>query len=183
MGIKSHIIYLLIIITLVIVSVIGFSRPKKTIESVVEKTDTIITTKVDTIMITDIRYVEKKVVDTVYVRSIGGEQALLPMYDYRFRKDGIYDITAYGYGVLIKSIEVYPETKTYTITNTTERVIEKKSWDMYLGAGITAYNNAVIPSINLTVKTPNRWLFGANIGYGAYGLSYGCVLAYRIGKN
>lgn len=166
-----------------IISVIGFSRPKKTIESVVEKTDTIITTKVDTIIMTDIRYVEKRVVDTVYVKQIGGEIALIPMFDYRFRKDGIYDITAYGYGVILKSVAVYPEKKTYTITNTTERVIEKRSWDVYLGAGITAYNKAVIPSINLTVKTPNRWLFGANIGYGAYGLSYGCMVAYRLGKN
>ncbi|MGN1155445.1 MAG: DUF6808 domain-containing protein [Agathobacter sp.] len=180
---KIHIIYLSIIVVLAILSFIGFSRNERKVDSVIEKTDTLITTKVDTIMMTDIRYVEKKVVDTVYVRSIGGEQSSLPMYDYRFRKDGIYDITAYGYGVLLKSVSVYPETKTYMITNTTEKVIEKKSWDVYLGAGITAYDNAVIPSINLTVKTPNRWLFGANIGYGAYGLSYGCMVSYRLDKN
>lgn len=170
------------IIVVVTVAVIGFSRPQKVIENIVERRDTTIVTKIDTIVNTDVRYVERRVVDTIYVTTNESGFGIVPMYDYHFKKNGIYDIWAYGYGVIMRNVTVYPMTRTVYVNKTIEKEIIRKNWDCYLGLGISALNNKVIPNISIAVKTPNRWLLTANLGYCDIGVQYGFGIMYRLGK-
>lgn len=183
MNISSHIIYIVVIIVVSFIAIIGFSRPQKVVENIIERRDTTIVTKVDTIVNTDVRYVERMIVDTIYVTTNESGFGIVPMYDYHFKKEGRYDIWAYGHGVIMRNVTVYPMTRTVYVNNTIEKEIIQRKWDCYLGVGISLYSKEVIPTINLTIKTPNRWLFGANIGYCGNTLNYGGMIAYRLGGN
>ena len=66
------------------------------------------------------------------------------------------------------------------MTNTVETTIYNDSWNLYLGAEIWAFNRQVVPSVNLTLKTPKKWLFGAKIGYYEGGVVYGGQISYKI---
>lgn len=182
MNIRTHIIYIIVIIVVVIVAVIGFSRPQKFVENIVERRDTTIITKIDTIVNTDVRYIEKTIVDTIYVTTNESGFGIVPMYDYHFKKEGRYDIWAYGHGVIVRNVTVYPMTRTVYVNKTIEKEVIQKKWDCYLGLEISALNDKVIPNISIAVKTPNRWLLTASLGYCDIGIQYGLGIMYRLGK-
>ena len=98
-------------------------------------------------------------------------------------EDGVYDITARGYGVTLPSVTVFPTTETKYITNTIEREVLVRKWDFYLGGGIYGFNNKVAPMVGLCVKTPNRWLLSANVGICDNKFAYGASVYYRLGKK
>jgi hypothetical protein len=147
-------------------------------------------TKVETIIDTTIRIdtfvVEKPVVKTkkvveekiIYVHDT--VKVVIPISEYRFFQDGIYDITARGYDVSLSNVTVFPKTEYRIVTNTVETTVYKDTWNLYLGAEIWAFNRQVVPSVNLTLKTPKKWLFGAKIGYYEGDVVYGGQISYKI---
>ena len=147
-------------------------------------------TKVETIIDTIIRIdtfvVEKPVVKTkkvveekiIYVHDT--VKVVIPISEYRFFQDGIYDITARGYDVSLSNVTVFPKTEYRTVTNTVETTVYKDTWNLYLGAEIWAFNRQVVPSVNLTLKTPKKWLLGAKIGYYEGNVVYGGQISYKI---
>ena len=147
-------------------------------------------TKVETIIDTTIRIdtfvVEKPVVKTkkvveekiIYVHDT--VKVVIPISEYRFFQDGIYDITARGYDVSLSNVTVFPKTEYRTVTNTVETTVYKDTWNLYLGAEIWAFNRQVVPSVNLTLKTPKKWLLGAKIGYYEGNVVYGGQISYKI---
>ena len=150
--------------------------------TIVEKqtTDTIVVTKVDTLTITDVRTVIKPVHDTTYVTYRDSIYVPVPRQDYNFSEEGVFDITVRGFDVEFLSAEVYPKTVYKTITNTVETTIYKDSWNLYFGAGIWAFNKETVPTLNLTLKTPKRWLISLNTGYYGGRLIYGGQISYKI---
>ena len=59
----------------------------------------------DTLTITKFETIEKTVSsDTVYIRSNDTIFLPVPMYDYHFKEDGLYDIEAYGYNVKLNKV-------------------------------------------------------------------------------
>ena len=145
-----------------------------------QHTDTLYKIRVDTLV------VEKPVVKTekvvaekiIYVHDT--IKVSIPISEYRFFEDGLYDITARGYEVSLSNVTVFPKTEYATITTTTEKTIYKDTWNLYLGAEIWAFNRQVVPSVNLTLKTPKKWLFGAKIGYYNKRPIYGGSINYKI---
>ena len=145
-----------------------------------QHTDTLYKTRVDTLV------VEKPVVKTekvvaekiIYVHDT--IKVAIPISEYRFFENGLYDITARGYEVSLSNVTVFPKTEYTTITTTTEKTIYKDTWNLYLGAEIWAFNRQVVPSVNLTLKTPKKWLLGAKIGYYEGGVVYGGQIGYKI---
>ena len=147
-------------------------------------------TKIETIIDTTIRIdtfvVEKPVVKTkkvieekiIYVHDT--VKVVIPISEYRFFQDGIYDITARGYDVSLSNVTVFPKTEYTTITTTTEKTIYKDAWNCYLGVGIWAFDREIVPTVNLMIKTQNRWLFGLNIGYYNKQSIYGGSVNYKI---
>ena len=147
-------------------------------------------TKVGTIIDTTIRIdtfvVEKPVVKTekvveekiIYVHDT--VKVVIPISEYRFFQDGIYDITARGYDVSLSNITVFPKTEYRTVTNTVETTVYKDTWNLYFGAGIWALNDQVVPTVNLSLKTPKMWLISLNTGYYNGGIVYGGQISYKI---
>lgn len=145
-----------------------------------QHTDTLYKIRVDTLV------VEKPVVKTekvvaekiIYVHDT--IKVSIPISEYRFFEDGLYDITARGYEVSLSNVTVFPKTEYATITTTTEKTIYKDAWNCYLGVGIWAFDREIVPTVNLTIKTPKRWLFGLNIGYHNKRPIYGGSVNYKI---
>lgn len=147
-------------------------------------------TKVETIIDTTIRIdtfvVEKPVVKTkkvveekiIYVHDT--VKVVIPISEYRFFQDGIYDITARGYDVSLNNVTVFPKTEYRTVTNTVETTIYKDTWNLYFGAGIWALNDQVVPTVNLSLKTPKMWLISLNTGYYNGDIVYGGQISYKI---
>lgn len=167
--------------SLVVAFLLGFFLRKDRVEY-----ETKIETIIDTTIRVDTLVVEKPVVKTekvvaekiIYVHDT--IKVAIPISEYRFFEDGLYDITARGYEVSLSNVTVFPKTEYTTITTTTEKTIYKDTWNLYLGAEIWAFNRQVVPSVNLTLKTPKKWLFGAKIGYYEGGIVYGGQISYKI---
>ena len=167
--------------SLVVGFLLGFFLRKDRVEY-----ETKIETIIDTTIRVDTLVVEKPVVKTekvvaekiIYVHDT--IKVAIPISEYRFFEDGLYDITARGYEVSLSNVTVFPKTEYTTITTTTEKTIYKDTWNLYLGVEIWAFNRQVVPSVNLTLKTPKKWLLGAKIGYYEGGVVYGGQISYKI---
>lgn len=179
---RVHIIYLAVIATLLVLLGVSLSRPDKAIEVTKHTTDSIVIIKHDTLTITNVVEVEKKVADTVYVKS-EGDSTPIPLSVYRFFKPNEYDITAKGFNVTMQSITVFPKTITTTVTNTIEKEVIVHKWDIYGGFGIWRFKDEWIPNIGLAVKAPKNLLFTANLGYYEKNLLYGGTVYYNFGKK
>lgn len=166
-------------VALLILLCIKDSRvPATTIE--IQRTDTLFLTRVDTFVVEKPVVKTKKVVEEKIIYVHDTVKVVIPISEYRFFEDGIYDITARGYEVSLSSIIVFPKTEFRTITNTVETTIYKDSWNLYFGAGIWAFNDQVVPTVNLSLKTPKMWLISLNAGYCDGHLIYGGQFSYKI---
>lgn len=151
--------------------------------TVVEKhiTDTTLVIKHDTTVITKVvTKVEKEPADTVYVTVRDSILVPVPRQEYTFSEPDLFDFRVKGFGVEFLDAKVYPKTVYQTITNTVEKQIYGNSWNCYLGVGIWAFDKEIVPTVNLTLKTPKKWLFSANVGYYNRSLIYGGQLSYKI---
>lgn len=179
---KTHLVYLSIIVVLVFVLGVALGRPAKEVEVVRHTTDTLTVVKYDTVRKTEVKWKDRQVIDTVYIASGENGQAPVPISKYNFTQPDLFDIHATGYDVKLTDVTVFPKTEYRTITNTVEKEILTYRWDCYLGAGISAFDRRVIPSINFYVKAPRSWLFGVNVGYYNGGCIYGANISYKLNK-
>ena len=166
-------------VALLILLCIKDSRvPTTTIE--IQRTDTLFLTRVDTFVVEKPVVKTKKVVEEKIIYVHDTVKVVIPISEYRFFQDGIYDITARGYDVSLSNVTVFPKTEYRTVTNTVETTVYKDTWNLYFGAGIGALNDQVVPTINLSLKTPKRWLVSLNTGYYNGGIIYGGQISYKI---
>lgn len=179
---KSNILPWAIVACLCVLLILLLARDSSVAPTIIETqhTDTLYRTRVDTLVIEKPVVKEKKVVEEKIIYVHDTVKVVIPISEYRFFQDGIYDITARGYEVSLSNVTVFPKTEYVTITTTTEKTIYKDSWSLYFGAGIWAFNKEIVPTLNLTLKTQNRWLFGLNIGYYNKRPIYGGSVNYKI---
>jgi hypothetical protein len=143
-------------------------------------TDTIVKARIDTFVVEKPVVKTKKVVEEKIIYIHDTVKVVIPISEYRFFQDGIYDITARGYDVSLSNVTVFPKTEYRTVTNTVETTIYKDTWNLYFGAGFWAFNKQVVPLVNLTLKTPKMWLISLNTGYYNGSFIYGGQFSYKI---
>ena len=179
---RIHIVYIVVVAFLVVL--LGWSLNKDSGEPiVVEKhtTDTLKTVVRDTTYITKvITKVEKEPSDTVYIKVNGANPTPIPRQDYTFSEPYLFDFKVRGCEVEFLDAKVYPKTIYQTITNTIEKEITLRQWDCYLGGGFLHFNDAWIPNIALTVKSPENWLFSGNLGIYQKAPLVGATIQYKI---
>lgn len=142
-------------------------------------TDTLTIVKHDTTVVTKVK-IEKAPADTVFLTVRDSIYVPIPRQEYTFSEPNMFDFRVKGYMVEFMDAKVYPKTVYETITNTVETTIYKDSWNLYFGAGIWAFNKDIVPTLNLTLKTPKRWLISLNTGYYNGGFIYGGQFSYKI---
>lgn len=180
MKFKTHIVYWFIII--IAVSAVRQKESGRYGNIVRNDTDTVLVEKIDTVVLTNIVEKEVVVVDTIYLRPEDNGFAAVPISKYRFKQDGLYDISARGFNVSLDGVTVFPKVEYRTVTNTITKEVVISKWDFYAGLNLSAFNREMIPSIIMTAKTPQRWLFGASIGLFDGGPIYGVNVQYKLNK-
>lgn len=142
-------------------------------------TDTLVVVKHDTTVITRVK-IEKEPADTVYITVRDSILVPIPRQEYTFSEPNMFDFRVRGYMVDFLDAKVYPKTVFQTITNTVETTIYKDSWNLYFGVGILAFNKEIVPTLNLTLKSPKMWLISLNTGYYNGSFIYGGQFSYKI---
>lgn len=179
---KSKILPWAIVACLCVLLILLLARDSRVAPTIIETrhTDTLYRTRVDTLVLEKPVVKEKKVVEEKIIYVHDTVKVVIPISEYRFFQDGIYDITARGYDVSLSNITVFPKTEYRTVTNTVETTIYKDNWNLYFGAGFWTFNTQVVPTVNLALKTPKMWLISLNTGYYNGGVIYGGQISYKI---
>lgn len=160
-----------------------YGKKVETVE--IKTTDTIIIHKIDTIVEYKTRYIKERVVDTVFIQPSQNtpdtsQSTPLLITQRHFRKPDLYDLWISGHEPNLDSIKVYQKTEYQTITNEIKTEIYPKTWKLYAGAGFQSISSSFIPTLGLTLTTPNNWAITANLGYYNKELFYGAQVQHKI---
>lgn len=160
-----------------------YGKKVETVE--IKTTDTIVVYKYDTIVEYKTRYIRERVVDTVLIQpsqetpNTSSSTPLL-ITQRHYRSPNLYDLWISGYEPNLDSVKVYQKTEYQTITNEVKTEIYPKTWRLYAGAGFQTISDSFVPTLGLTLTTPNNWAITANLGYYNKELFYGAQVQHKI---
>lgn len=154
----------------------GFLR-RNAEERILYKSDTISIVRVDTFFIKEPIPVYKEIVDTIYIHA-EDSVARLPVEQYHYRENSLYDIWVSGYMPRLDSIRLYNTLSEKVITNNI--YIQKNVWSLSPYLGVNVSNGSCLPAVGITLMSPKRWSFGIEAGMDNQNHSY---YGFRIGKN
>lgn len=184
---KSEKISWLIVIGLVVVLFLSLWSGKKVETIEIKTTDTIIVYKYDTIVDYKTRYITERVLDTIFLPSQNttSKTPSIPLLitQRHYSKPNLYDLWISGHKPTVDSIKVYQKTEYQTITNEITKEIYPKYWRMYLGVGFQAISGTFVPTVGITLTTPDKWAITANLGYYNKDLFYGAQIQYKLFGN
>ena len=139
----------------------------KSEDTICSNRDTIVVHKFDTIQIKDTVYKNKRVVDTVYIKTDNTNVIPMQVIQKLFSKPTMYDIWVSGIEPLsLDSVNIYTKTEYKTITNYIDKVVYKDELKVYVGGGLNAFSGTIKPYVGVSVHTKSKWLIEANFGYG-----------------
>ena len=179
MNSKFHLLYIVIICVLVAL-LLASKRQIKVVENRV--TDTIVKTRIDTLLIRQIEPKYIHVVDTFYISSDNGTNVQLPIEQRYYSNNGLFDLWISGYKPTLDSIKTYPRIEYRTITNKVTKEIYKSTLDFYPYIGFRRFDDKVGQVIGLSVKMPKRWMYSGEIGVMDNKLMYGVTVSYKINE-
>lgn len=177
---KSILSYIAVaLIAIVLYSVV---RPRETHVEVVEKvvTDTLVYHHTDTVVVTKPQYITKRIVryDTIYITN--DSIYALPITQKHYSEKNIYDAWVSGYNPTLDSIKTYNKIERVTINKEVVREIIKNEWELYATMDLNANTSVFTPSVELSLITPNKMLYKANVGVLKGGLVYGIGVGRKI---
>lgn len=133
------------------------------------KIDTI--TKTDTIVRYEPKYITKRVVDTLYIT----DTLFLPITQKHYSEPKIYDVWVSGYEAKMDSIKTYNKTEYKYVEKEVTREVVKNKYELYLNGGLNAFSGTFIPKMGISLITPKKTLYNANLGL------YKGEMTYEIG--
>lgn len=146
-------------------------------ERILYKSDTISIVRVDTFFIKEPIPVYKEIVDTIYIHA-EDSVARLPVEQYHYRENSLYDIWVSGYRPRLDSIRLYNTISEKAITNNI--YVRKRNWSLSPYLGMNVSKGLCAPAIGISLMAPNRWLVGIEAGMYSQNSAY---YGIRIGKN
>lgn len=151
----NYLIFGLIALGLFFVGLLS-GRVNKSTETVRLRTDTVISVRVDTVLVerpVPVRVVEVRT-DTIHHVVPSGDTIYVPVpiRQYTFKGEQ-YRIEMSGYQVQADRIEVYPRTETRYITNETIRTVNKRNrFGLGISAGYGFTKEGLSPYIGLGIQ-------------------------------
>lgn len=141
--------------------------------------DTLTIVRVDTIREHSVKYIERHIIDSIPMEN--NQDVMIPIEQRHYAKANAYDAWVSGYRPSLDSIFVYPRTEERYVTNTVTKTMYKYSYGTYLYAGFKAFGSEVRPTIGIALKTPRKWLYGAEIGiYNKNDMYFGFNIGYNL---
>lgn len=191
MRIKTHILYIVTIIVLILLLVEPTAKSDRVDGVSDSKVDTLsfINTIVirDTIIDTLVIYKDKIVKDTVRISDTNlGFDVYLPVVQKHFSEKGRYDLWISGVEPLnLDRIDIYKEVEYNTVTNTVTKTqyVYPKNNELYLGGGFYSFLDTFTPVVNVSLKTKKNALISLNLGrYKGDNLVVG-TYSWKLGRN
>lgn len=191
MRIKTHILYIVTIIVLILLLVEPTAKSDRVDGVSDSKVDTLsfINTIVirDTIIDTLVIYKDKIVKDTVCISDTNlGFDVYLPVIQKHYSEKGRYDLWISGVEPLnLDRIDIYKEVEYNTVTNTVTKTqyVYPKNNELYLGGGFYSFLDTFTPVVNVSLKTKKDALISLNLGrYNGDNLVVG-TYSWKIGRN
>lgn len=191
MRIKTHILYIVTIIVLILLLVEPTAKSDRVDGVSDSKVDTLsfINTIVirDTIIDTLVIYKDKIVKDTVRISDANlGFDVYLPIVQQHYSEKGRYDLWISGVEPLnLDRIDIYKEVEYKTITNTVTKTqyVYPKNNELYLGGGFYSFLDTFTPVVNVSLKTKKDALISLNLGrYKGDNLVVG-TYSWKLGRN
>lgn len=197
MKIKTHILYIITIIVLVLLLFRPFTKSERVdvlgnsiTDTLSFNSDTTTFSKVDTLEqdsdSVKIVYVEKIVKDTIYVKDTTTNKGFpLQVVQKYFSEPNKYDLWISGVEPLnVDRICTYNQIEEKIITNTIrEAIYPPKRNEFYLGGGFCSFLDTFTPVVNISLKTKKDALISLNLGCNKGNPLVMGTYSWRIGKN
>lgn len=150
--------------------------PKHSHTQTIYKTDTVTITRTDTFTKVSPMFITKTLLDTFYVYVNDTIRVPIPIEQKYYKEEGKYEAWVSGYKPSLDKINVFNKTEYKTVTNN----IYRNAWRGYISGQIQTFSGQVIPSINLTITSPENVLMGAGIGIYNNKPVYNLSVGYKI---
>lgn len=196
MKISYHITYSIIIIVLVVLLFMPFTKRNKVngldssgIDTLSFKRDTLIFYKIDTLFQVDtlvkIEYKERIIKDTIKVKdTITNSEYTMPLVQKYFSEPNKYDLWISGIEPLnVDRINVYNQVEYRTITNTITQAIYPRRNEFYLGGGFCSFLRTFNPMVGVAMKTKKNVLISLDFGYYEGDALLLGTAKFKLGKN
>lgn len=146
-------------------------------------TDTVVIFRTDTITEYVFKEVEKKTIDTIYIKALNKPFLALPVVSKHFAKENLYDLWISGVEPLkMDSIKLYQQSKQETIVITDKSLLKPKTNSLFANAGIISFNGVLSPRVGISIKTKKERLYGLEIGSCNGKMFYGVNVGFKINK-
>lgn len=165
---------LLNILALVLIAAyLSFKKIDNDERRVIEITtiDTLLVCKTDTIVRYEPKYITKRVVDTLYIT----DTIFLPIVQKHYSERGLYDVWVSGCEAKMDSIRTYNKTEYKYIEKEVTREVIKNKHELFFNGGLNAFSGIFIPKVGVSLITPKKTHYSANIGL------YNGEITYEIG--
>lgn len=171
---KSNCLSYILVAVLAVIIFHAFTKRTPTQNEVIKEitiVDTVRYTQTDTITLYEPKYITKRVVDTLYIT----DTLFLPITQKHYNQPNIYDVWVSGYEAKMDSIKTYNKTEyKYIEKEVTQEVVVNK-YELYLNGGLNAFSGTFIPKVGISIITPKKTLYNANLGL------YNGEITYEVG--
>lgn len=156
-----------------------YSSAKEEVVNVVHTTDTVTFVKKDTVFEEYPVFKYEVVLDTMFVYINENDTTLIPVQQ-RYYASPDYELWISGYNPNLDSLKLFRTKEYLTITNTTEKTIVVSRYSMYANAGFWMINKDIMPYVGIRLASPNKFTFGADLGYYNKSLTYSFNVGYKL---
>lgn len=170
---SNYLSYILVAVLAIIVFHAFTKRTPEQNEVVKEITivDTVRVYTTDTITRYEPKYTTQRVVDTLYI----ADTLFLPITQKHYSEPNMYDVWVSGYEAKMDSIRTYNKTEYKYVEKDVTREVVKNKYEFYLNGGLNAFSGVFIPKVGVSLITPKKTHYNANLGL------YKGELTYEIG--
>ena len=170
---NNYLSYILVSVLAIIVFHAFTKRTPEQTEVIKEITivDTVRVYTIDTITRYESKYITQRVVDTLYIT----DTLFLPITQKHYNEPNVYDVWVSGYEAKMDSIRTYNKTEYKYVEKEVTREVVVNKHELYLNGGLNAFSGTFIPKIGVSLATPKKTLYNANLGL------YKGEMTYEIG--
>ena len=177
---KSNYLSYILVAVLAIIVFHAFTKdsPTETREVVKEITivDTVRSIQTDTITRYEPKYITQRVVDTLYIT----DTLFLPITQKHYTERDKYDVWVSGYEAKMDSIRTYNKTEYKYVEKEVTREVVVNKYELYLNGGLNAFSDTFIPKVGVSLITPKKTLYNANLGLYNGGITYEIGIGFKL---
>lgn len=138
--------------------------------------DTFYVYHTDTMLVVEPKYITEYAIDTIYIN----DTLFLPITQRYYSKNNVYDIWISGYNANLDSVKTYNNTVYKTVTLEVPSLVKDENFDFYFFGGLNSLHGAFYPQVGISMVTPKKVQYKANLGTNQGGLIYGLEIGFKL---